>query len=82
MSRAFRTRGNFGDALEAVERGEKGVRVGVNVEVSGSDVSRTQEKLMVGGRRRLNADLTPSNDGRRERFRSRNAKKEQPFELP
>jgi len=34
LSRAFRTRGNFGDALDAVEKGERGIRVGVNVEVS------------------------------------------------
>jgi hypothetical protein len=32
--RAYRLRGNFSDALDAVESGEDGIKVGVNIEVS------------------------------------------------
>lgn len=34
MKRAYRLRGNFSDALDAVDRGEDGIKVGVNIEVS------------------------------------------------
>ena len=45
LRKTHRLRGNFADALDAIERRERGLKVGVNVEVSRPDASSTSFSL-------------------------------------